>query len=104
MKVKRLMKKDKPVYGKELGRVVELMHRYPAIWDVLNDLAKNRGEVYQSQLKISHKWARKMEELMEQYGIITISTIVGEGKRGFRKYLTLTDYGRRIVETLGLPE
>ena len=104
MKGKRRMKKNKPLRGKDLKKVAELMHSYPAIWDVLNDLARNRGQVYQSQLSISHKWARKLEKVMEQYGIITISTIVGEGRRGFRKYLTLTDYGKQIVDAFGLTE
>jgi len=92
------------VNRRDVNKVVELMHNYPALWDVLNDLAKNRGQVYQSQLSISHKWARKLEEIMEQYGIITINTIVGKGNKGFRKYLTLTDYGKQIIEALGFTE
>jgi hypothetical protein len=87
------MKEIKP---KEL--VAKLQSEYPHIWNALIPPARNRSP-YKSQIMISHEQARNLEEIMNKYDIITVSTIRGDG-RGHRVYWTLRDYGEEIVKAL----
>jgi hypothetical protein len=79
----------------------KLQREYPNLWNVLIPPARNRSP-YKSQMMVSEEQARNLEEIMNKYGIITVSTIRGKkpGQPGYRVYWTLTDYGEEIVKAL----